>query len=195
DSFIPLKNETNEEWKDRITTEVKKAQARINKELGDDVNKNPKLLSYPYGEYNLETLKLVKKLGYISITQTSGPIRTDFDLNLINRFPMSEKLPNNDSFIRKINTLPMPIESVYPKEPILKKQNPPVLKIKLKKPLYGLACYLSSGEAIDFKYISKTEIEIQSSKPIKAPRGKYTCTAPAKDGRWYWYSHLWIVND
>ncbi|QFR49714.1 polysaccharide deacetylase family protein [Sulfurimonas lithotrophica] len=195
DSFIPIKNETKKDWKKRITNEIQKAQRRINKELGYDVNTNPKLLSYPYGEYNLETAKLAKKLGYVSITQTSGPISIDSDLNLINRFPMSEQLPNNDSFIVKLNSLALPIESATPQEPILQEKNPPILRIKLKQPLKNIACYLSNGDKIDFKYISETELEVQSNNPIKSPRGKYTCTAPAKDGRWYWYSHLWIVND
>ncbi len=62
------------------------------------------------------------------------------------------------------------------------------------KPLKNLACYTSNGEAITLKWISKTEIEVQAPKQLKPPRDKYTCTAPAKDGKWYWYSHLWIIN-
>lgn len=194
DFLLQQKNETDAIWKDRVTNEIEKAQSRIHEELGEDVNENPRLFSYPFGEYDLKTAKLVRELGYIGITQTSGPIGEDCDLRVVTRFPMAEAFASANSFISKLNTLPMPIESVSPNEPRIKEQNPPILRIKLKEPLQNIGCFLSSGEVIDFKWISKTEIEIKVNEPIKPPREKYTCTAPSENGKWYWYSHLWIVK-
>jgi hypothetical protein len=67
--------------------------------------------------------------------------------------------------------------------------------MKLKRELPRLACYLSSGEHIPLHWTSKTEVEIQSEEPLKPPREHYTCTAPAEDNKWYWYSYLWIIKD
>nr|WP_321268316.1 polysaccharide deacetylase family protein [uncultured Sulfurimonas sp.] len=194
DFLLQQKNETDEIWKNRVTAEIKEAQTRLHKELGADANENPRLFSYPFGEYDLKMAKLVRELGYIGITQTSGVVGEDCDLSAIKRFPMAEAFASQNSFISKLNTLPMPIKAVSQKETLIKDNNPPILRIKLKKPLKNIGCYISSGEAIGFKWISKTEIEIKANEPIKPPRDKYTCTAPSEDGKWYWYSHLWIVK-
>ncbi len=195
DFLLQKKHEKTQAWKKRITTEIQGTQLRLQKELGADVNENPRLFSYPFGEYDINLSKLIKELGYIGITQTSGPIGKNSDLEAIPRFPMAEAFGSPESFITKLNTLPMPIKSVSPKETILKEKNPPTLFIKLNEPLKNIACYISNGEAIKVKWISKTEIEVSANEPLKAPRDKYTCTAPAKDAKWYWYSHLWIIKN
>ncbi|MEA3554504.1 MAG: polysaccharide deacetylase family protein [Campylobacterota bacterium] len=193
-SLLPLNSETNKQWEKRISLDIQTTQLKLQKELGTTTNINPPLFSYPYGEYNTKIAKLIKKLGYIGVTQTSGAIDINSDLKILNRFPMAEAFASSDSFITKLNTLPLPIESVSLKEPILKDENPPSLSIKLKQPLKNIACYLSSGESIKIKWISKIEFEVKANKPLKSPREKYTCTAPTKDGKWYWYSHLWIIK-
>jgi poly-beta-1,6-N-acetyl-D-glucosamine N-deacetylase len=192
DYLLTKNNETDAEWRKRVTTEITKAQSRLQEELGVDTNENPRLFSYPFGEYDIKTAQLIKELGYLGITQTSGPIGGSCDLRVVTRFPMAEAFASPNSFVSKLNTIPMPIESVSNNEPLLKGENPPTLRIKLKKPLENIGCYISNGEAIDFKWISKIEIEITADKPIKDVREKYTCTAPSKNGKWYWYSHLWI---
>ena len=192
--LLPKENETDEAWEKRITNEIQRAQLRLQEELGVNTNKNPRFFSYPFGEYNMKTAELIKELGYIGITQTSGPISENSDLRALTRFPMAEAFANPEGFITKLNTLPMPIESVSPREPVLGEINPPKLRIKLKQPLKNLACYMSGGEAININWISQTELEVSTNTPIEPPRNRYTCTAPAGDKKWYWYSHLWIIK-
>jgi len=187
-------NETDAQWRERITTQVQKAQSRIHEELGEDVNENPRLFSYPFGEYDMKTANLIKEFGYVGITQTSGAIGHDSDLRMLTRFPMAEAFASPQSFISKLNTLEMPIESVSPNEPHIKEQNPPVLRIKLKEPLENIGCFLSSGEVINFKWISKTQIDVWANEALVGAREKYTCTAAAGNAKWYWYSHLWILQ-
>jgi len=192
--LLPRKDETDKVWTKRITNEIQKAQLRLQEELGVDTNENPRLFSYPFGEYNMKMAEILKELGYMGLTQTSGAIGERSDLRALTRFPMAEAFANAEGFITKLNTLQMPIKSVSQKEPVLKEDNPPKLRIKLKQELKNLRCYMSSGESIDVNWISKTEFEISSKTEIEPPRQKYTCTAPAEDGKWYWYSHLWIVK-
>ena len=33
---------------------------------------------------------------------------------------------------------------------------------------------------------------VAAGGPLQARRGRYNCTAPGPDGRYFWYSHLWI---
>ena len=190
---LQREDESGQEWKERMTYEIQKAQSRLQEELGEDTNENPRIFSYPFGEYDRKTTELLKELGYAGVTQTSGPIGEDSDIQRINRFPMAEAFASPEGFITKLNTLPMPIESVSPKGPLLE-ENPPKLYIKLKRPIENINCYLSNGEKIELKWLSSREFEISAEKEIEPPREKYTCTASAGDGKWYWYSHLWIVK-
>lgn len=191
--LLQRKNETESMWKKRMLQEITKAQKRLQEEFGEDTNEKPKLFSYPFGEYDLKTTELLKELGYIGITQTSGAISEDSDLRAIARFPMAEAYASEKGFMTKLNTLTMPIESVSENEPVFKGKNPPTLRIKLKEKLQ-VGCFLSNGEKIHVDWISNTEFEIAPVSALKPPREKYTCTAPAKDGKWYWYSHLWIIK-
>ncbi|MCK4874595.1 MAG: polysaccharide deacetylase family protein [Sulfurimonas sp.] len=190
--LLQKSGETDEAWEIRIKTEIQRAQKRLQEEFGADTNENPRVFSYPFGEYDLKTTELLEELGYIGMTQTSGPIGEDSDFRALSRFPMAEAFTN--SFVIKLNTLPMPIKSIFPIEPIVKEEHPPKLRISLSRALKNLKCYISSGEEIKVEWISSTEIEVSANAPLKPPRQKYTCTAPAENGKWYWYSHLWIVK-
>lgn len=194
DYMLPKEGEDEQSWKKRIRGEIEGAQKRLQEELGDATNENPKLFSYPFGEYTKESAEYIQSLGYIGITQTSGAIGMHSDTGTLPRFAMSEAYADMDGFTLKLKTLPLPIESVSSIEPLVKEQNPPKLTIKLKYPVKNVGCYLSSGRAIAVEWMSDREFSVQADEALKAPRDRYNCTAPSKDGRWYWYSHIWIVK-
>ncbi|MEN8304429.1 MAG: polysaccharide deacetylase family protein [Campylobacterota bacterium] len=194
DYLLSEKPESSKQWRSRIKSEIQGAQRRLHEELGDKTNENPKLFSYPFGEYDKNVIKLLKELDYVGITQTSGVFSSDTDLRTLPRFAMAEAYGNIEDFILKINTLPLPVKSLSPTEPIVRSNNPPLLELKLQRAIDNLQCYISSGEKIEIEWISKTELKMQAKNPLKAPRDRYTCTAPAKEGRWYWHSNLWIIK-
>lgn len=194
DYLLPKDSESKEQWQKRIRDEVENAQRRLQEELGEKTNENPKLFSYPFGEYTAKSADFIKSLGYVGITQTSGALDKDSDKRFLPRFPMSEAFGDMEGFVLKLKTLPLPIKEVLPKEPLVTSENPPTLALELKYPLENIGCYISSGEAINVELISDTKLKITAKKRLESPRDKYTCTAQAKDGSWYWYSHLWIVK-
>jgi len=183
-----------EKDKKDITDEILKAQKRLQDELGSSTNENPRLFSYPFGEYDQRVEAILEEYNYVGITQTSGAIGFDTDFRKIPRFPMAEAYASMESFITKLNTVPMPILSILEKNNIIKNNNPPKLTITLKEHLPYMQCFLSSGKKINHTWISQTELEIMADKELKGSREKYTCTAPTKNNRWYWYSHLWIIQ-
>jgi len=194
DVMLPKCGESKTVCATRITKEVQEAQKRLQEELGDGTNENPKLFSYPYGEYNMQTAELISKLGYVGIAQTSGPVGMESDFRALPRFAMAEAFADSDGFLLKLQTKPLPIYSVSPREPIVGKENPPILRMKLKQHLKDMRCYLSSGEEVTLDWISKTEVKIQAKRPLNPPRDRYTCTARVKDKQYYWYSHFWIIE-
>ena len=190
DYLLTKQNETQEEAKERITKDILQAQKRLDEELGE---KPIKVLAYPFGEYDLQTKEILKSLDIIGVAQNSGPMGLQSDLQALTRFPMAELFAKMAGFKTKLNTVEFPLKSITPKSPLVNTQNPPKLILELQKPLHGVSCFLSSGEKIDTKWLSKTSFEVSANKPLKGQRDLYTCTAPAKDGKWYWYSHLWII--
>ena len=192
--LVRASNRTSQAYKIYVKKEIEKCEVKIKKELGSYVCTAPKMLAYPFGEYDAKLIEIVKKLGYIGIAQNSAPISKESDFMALTRFPMSGGFGKMDAFILKINTLPLPIKSVKNENTIVNKNNnPPLLHVKLSKPLKTLQCFTSDGKKIGMKWLSDTEVQIQALQALKYPRNHYTCTAYVKNGVWYWYSHLWII--
>ena len=194
DFLLPRDNESGHAWKKRLKYEIQGAQQILQEKLGSSTNENPKLFSYPFGEYSVQTAEFIQSMGYIGITQTSGPIDMQSDTRTLPRFAMSEAFGDMDGFSLKLQTIPLPMASASPKEPLMFSNNPPILTIKLRYPIKKLQCYLGNGEELQINWISQTEFHIQAKDPLLIPRDRYTCTAPIDEYKWYWYSHLWIVK-
>ena len=190
DYLLRKSTQTREETRKRVLKEILLAQKRIDEELGE---KSVKMLAYPFGEYDLETKNILKKRNIIGVTQTSGPIGERSDFQAIKRFPMAEMFANMKGFETKLNTIEFPIIAVLPKTPLLQEQNPPTLIVELERPVANVSCFLSSGERVNIEWLSKTSFKAWASKPLQGERELYTCTAPAKNKKHYWYSHLFIV--
>jgi len=190
-----LNDESLEQWKTRVTSDIKRAQSRLQSELGNA----PMLFAYPYGEYNSELAKILKGMDYVAFGQNSGPAGIHGDLLAIPRFPMAEKFAALPDFIEKMNTLAFTIIRQDPWEPILSSSfNPPVLKLSLGNSdaqLDQLRCYVSGQGRTDVTWINRNDrvFTIQAKSPLPAGRSRYNCTAPSnQEERFYWFSHMWI---
>ena len=189
-----IKNPKN--YKKHVTKEIEMCEAKIEKELGKRVCIEPKMLAYPFGEYDVKLMKLIKSLGYVGIAQNSGPISQKSNFMALTRFPMSGGFGEMDQFKLKINTLPLPLENVSSQETLVNRSNnPPSLVLTLKKPLKDLQCFTAEGKKIKMQWIDEKTVKIQSEFPLLYPRNHYTCTAHAKGNAWYWYSHLWVMQE
>ncbi|QOP45655.1 polysaccharide deacetylase family protein [Sulfurimonas paralvinellae] len=181
--------------KQYIVDEIQKSQEKLEKELGNSVATKPKMLAYPFGEYDKNLMHITKELGYVGVAQNSGPISSESDFMALRRFPMSGGYGEMEQFVVKINTLPLPLLSVEDEDTIVdESNNPPLLTLSLQKPLKGFQCFNANGEKLKMQWMSDTQVTVQSSKPLAYPRDHYTCTAPTQNKEsWYWYSHLWVV--
>ena len=193
DYLTPKKGESTLEFQERIKGEVENAQSALQENLGNNTNENPKLLSYPFGEYTKESAGFIESLGYVGVAQTSGAMGFESDFKALPRFAMAESFAHMEGFVTKLGTLPLPLQKAEPFEPIVE-QNPPKLSVKLLHEVPKLGCYTSNGERIAVEWISPTEFVAQAPQKLQPPRDRYTCTAPTDDGKFYWYSHLWIIN-
>ena len=190
--------ENNQQWQVRIKNDIQRAQKRLKIELG----KAPKLFAYPYGEYNTALANIVNKMGYVAFGQHSGPASINDDTRALPRFPMAEKFAELNDFKQKINSLAFAIVEQTPWEPSINlDNNPPKLEIKLAKQsdmkLDQLTCFVSGQGRVAVKWLNRRErqFSVQATAPLPTGRSRYNCTAPSSEkGRFYWYSHLWVLS-
>ncbi len=180
-------------WKKRMRSEILDAQQRLQKELGATTNTDPKLFAYPYGEYDPDLARIVNGLGFVAFAQVSGALSEPLGIRALPRFPIDTEFDALDLFARRAVSLPMPLAKASPWSPVVDDENnPPRLSLSLARPLRGLVCYRSDGTRMKIVRKTSTHIILKAQAPLPKGRSMYTCTAPASDGAYYWYTHPWF---
>jgi peptidoglycan/xylan/chitin deacetylase (PgdA/CDA1 family) len=187
--------ESAAEWSARVKKDVEISLARLREELGS----RSRLFAYPYGEYNAALRKMVEEMGLVVFSQQSGPIWTGSDFAALPRFPMASSYAGMEQFTVKVRSLPLPVLSADPDDPLLPPEvSLPRLRLSLAPGDYrmdDLACYADGQGRIEAEWTDREGLllEVEAHGTLPAGRSKYTCTAPSRKGdRYYWYSHLWI---
>ena len=188
------KDETTEAWLNRVRRNIQSAERIIGQKTGQKL----KIFAWPYGETAPPLRKLIEQMGFVGFGQQSGAIGAWSDFTKLPRFPMGGVYAAMDSFITKVNTLPLPVNGKMPDSSLVDENNTtPVLQLTLADGDYQkdlLACY-GLGERLKISWLDadKTVFQIQSKKAIQPGRSRFNCTAPDQDGhRYYWYSHDWL---
>ena len=202
-SHLPRREQTEtlSQWRQRIATEISRAQEKIEEEIGSA----PKILAYPFGEYVVEIQKIAKRLGYIAFGQQSGALYEYGDLQAVPRFPFGGSFTELDDFIMKVNTKPMPTKRVefyrnkntQQKNLTVKEGEKPwlVLTLEDENLLKKINCFATGQGAITVEIVGN-QVWAQAKQPLKPGRVRYNCTAYAGEkGRFYWYTQQWLVTD
>ena len=190
-SFVSFLYLDKEQMREKIEEEIEGAQKKLRNELGDKYGSHIKMLAYPYGEYTNKIRDIVNSLGYVACAQMGGVVTTNTNLAEIPRFPMSQRFATKKGFVTKLRTKALPL-AYPPQSDHLVVQNPPVLTLALQRSMKNLGCFEASGERIEMQWLDPLHVRMQASKLLKPPRDHYTCTAKARDGKWYWYSFFWV---
>jgi len=192
-------DETQTQWLDRIEQEVLIAEEALYKNIPTNIKLGPaeKLLAYPYGEYDTNIQRVIKKLGYVAFGQQSGAAGSKSDFSALPRFPLSGIYSDHESFTIKINTLPLPIKN-EPRNPLLRADNPmPRLEMSFEETdinLRNLRCFGPEG-ALEIQTLDKHRASTRAITPLPIGRSRYNCTMPVPGSdpeRFYWFSQLWI---
>jgi hypothetical protein len=194
DSVIERRDgETDAAWRERIRADVARGWDRLSEEL-DPI---PAAFAYPYGEYDAASAALLQESGYVAFGQQSGAVGPLGDRRALPRFPMAETFGGMDSFRTKVASLPLPVESVRPWDPVVTTSRPRV-EIRLARSearLGELACYVSGQGRVDVQWGEpERSFSVGPAEPLGPGRQRVNCTVPGKDGRYFWFSHPWIVR-
>jgi biofilm PGA synthesis lipoprotein PgaB len=194
--------ESPADWRVRVRSGLLAAQERIAREIGAA----EPLFAYPYGEWNPDLADLVSELGWTGFGQQSGPAGAGSDFQVLPRFPAAGVYADPGGLTEKLRSLPLPLLAVSPRDPGVPlpagaaRARRPDLRLQLDPagaPWSGLKAWeAGQGEAVvSWESRSGGVVVVRAREPLAAGRGRTNVTAPSGlPGRWYWYSHLWIVG-
>ncbi|MBN1142461.1 MAG: polysaccharide deacetylase family protein [Deltaproteobacteria bacterium] len=187
--------ETEAAWRNRIRGDIVSAQTRFKDKLGLE----PRLFSYPYGEYLPQVLALLRELGFVgAVVQHSGVVSGQSDPFLLPRFPMGGGYGTVKGFSSKLRMRPLPVAAIHSAGPVLGAENPPLLTLDISPSdadLSRMRCFVNGEDAADIRSIPgfPGRFEIRARRMLSSRRTSYVLTAPSRTGReWYWFSQLWI---
>ncbi len=194
DHLLRRPGESEAQWRGRVRADLERAERRLQAELGAEALASPRLLAYPFGEFSAELAALARELGYVGAGQQSGAVGSGVDLRALPRYPVNERYGDLDSFRVKAASLPLPVVAARPWDPVRRDGQAPALELELgpgPADLAHLACYWG-GERLALERLGERAFRIAAAGALEGRRGRYNCTAPGPDGRYFWYSHLWI---
>ena len=190
-------DEPETRWQQRIGADIDKGWRRLTEELSGANKPFPGVFAYPYGEYDTGTAQQLTERGYIAFGQQSGAIGKLSDRRILPRFPMAEAFAGMDGFRTKALSLPMPVTEVIPWDPVTDDPLPEITITLDESParLGQLACFVGGQGKVDVSWIEPNKrFAVRPKKALAKGRQRVNCTAPRNDGRYYWFSHQWIVR-
>lgn len=174
--------------------ELAKSQERFRQELGAA----PTLFAYPYGEYSLEVQAVTRAAGFAAaFGQHSGAIGRTSNLYALPRYPMNESYGGMDRFRLAVNSLPLPVEDVTPRDnKLTPESNPPLYGFTVHEAVDGvggLNCFASGRGRVEVKTLFDQRVEVRLDQPFPPGRARINCTLRDDSGRWRWLGTQFYV--
>ena len=172
--------------------ELKVSNDRFLAELGI----RPTLFAYPYGEYNLGVIDLVKAAGFEAAFGQNSGIAHGYDgFFELPRFAMNEQYGNRERLELAINGLPLKVGEIVPADVVLS-ENPPLYGFTLASDMdqeRQLRCFNSKYGKLDVAIIGR-RAEIRMPGPLVGKRARVNCTMPGPEGRWRWFGRQFLTE-
>jgi biofilm PGA synthesis lipoprotein PgaB len=182
-------NENRAQWLERIKQEITAAQSQLETWLPQAP---PRWLAYPYGEYSPEVEALLGDMDFIGFTQQTGALGALTDWQAVPRIPVNRHYADWQSLGDKVRSLPLPVTGTRPDSGITDAARPElVLTLDGHWRERGVNCF-AAGQAMTPQWRDAGTLVLRAPEPLSAGRQRYTCTAPAGEGRFYWYSWMWL---
>ena len=172
--------------------ELELSNARFIAELGI----RPDLFAYPYGEYNLDVIDVVKEAGFVAaFGQNSGIMHGYNGFFELPRFAMNEAYSGPERLDLAINGLPLKANNITPEDMVLA-ENPPIYGFTLAAnmtPTSQLRCFNSKYGKLDVTILGR-RAEVRVPGPLPGKRARINCTMPGPDGRWRWFGRQFLTE-
>jgi len=162
---------------------------------------NPIYFSYPFGEYSLNFIEIIKKRFDFAFGQHSGVIDLSKNRLELPRFPINEKYGELKRFKSIVNYIPFYYKNIYPKETYLTdKNNPPDVFVEFfpeQDNLKNITCYSNENNKwrkskIHFENNQKLKILIEEK--FTTERGRINCSLNDTEG-WRWFGIQFVIKE
>jgi peptidoglycan/xylan/chitin deacetylase (PgdA/CDA1 family) len=110
-----LADESEADWRRRVSAEIAAAGDRLETEVGTHVTP---VFAYPYGEYTADVKAIVEAAGLYGLGQQSGAIGPGSDFLALPRYPVATGL-GLDDFALRAKSLPLPVTVSGPERHIV----------------------------------------------------------------------------
>jgi len=202
-SHAPLfhrpEGETRPRWRDRVRADLMDARVSLRDELGEAVHQSPPLLAYPYGEYSPALMSEVAELGFVAFGQQSGAIGVHANSLALPRHSFNQRYAEMDRFRVKVHSRALPVIEQAPLDPVRRDRAAPALSLTLAPSpdlqAGQLACYYRGERLLPQWDESGERFSVQGEAPVPVGRSRYNCTAPDGQGRYFWFSQLWVHGE
>ena len=181
----------------RLTIEENSEELKVsNERFLAELGMRPTLFAYPYGEYNLDVIGLVKDAGFeAAFGQNSGVAHGYDGFFELPRFAMNEQYGTRERLELAINGLPLKVNQLVPEDVVLA-ENPPLYGFTLSADMdkeRQLRCFNSKYGKLDVAIIGR-RAEIRMPGPLVGKRARVNCTMPGPDGRWRWFGRQFLTE-
>ena len=168
-----------------------------NKQFLKEIGQRPKLFAYPFGEYNLDVIELVKQAGFdAAFGQNSGIAHGYNGFFELPRFAMNEQYGTIDRLQLAIDGLPLKVDQIVPEDVVLSDDNnPPNYGLTLAPDIANdrqLRCFNSTYGKLEVNLLGP-RAEIRLPGPFAKGRARINCTMPGGDGRWRWFGRQFLI--
>lgn len=181
-------------------TDIQRDLARMIATFERALGSAPKVFAYPYGEAGLADMAAVRDAGFIAaFGQHSGAVGPLADPFYLPRFALNEQFGGSARFRLILETVPLPVISISPNDPVLH-QNPPTITLELVAPPSNLAdatCFGPTGKPLAAEVRANT-IVLTPIEHFPIGRARLNCTLqsvdPLTQGRWHWFGWQMIAG-
>ncbi len=182
-------------WRARLRGDIERAQALLEEWTGASL---PKFFAYPYGEHDPAVRALLADMGYKGFAQRSGALDGNVDWLDVPRIPVNRQFADWNGLGDKVRALPMPARGITPESGITDEARPAfTLTLPAGWHRRGLNCFARGAPAeLDWtRGEEQDRVQVKPARDLMPGRSLINCTASAGEGRFYWYSHLWMRRD
>jgi poly-beta-1,6-N-acetyl-D-glucosamine N-deacetylase len=187
-----LEGESEAQWLQRMRGEIEGAAAQLQAWTGE-----PPLpwLAWPYGEHDATLKAMLRDMGYLGFGQLSGALDAGVDWQNIPRIPVNRHQAEWRSLRDKVLALPFPIRNTLPEDGVTMALRPELLLIMDGDwRRRNIQCFIGRQVVQPVVRFADgvSQVVIRPPEDIPLGRSRYNCTASAGDGRFHWYSWVWM---
>lgn len=190
-----LPDETGQDWLARIREDIETGQQNLAQWIGEQPLP---WLAWPYGEQSAPLRAMLKEMGYLAFGQQSGALDADVDWQNIPRIPVNSMHADWSSLRDKVLALPFPVRTTLPADGVTREARP-MLTVLLNGDWRrrNIQCFAGGRLVAPVVRFSDgvSELTLRSASDIPPGRSRYNCTAAAGEGRFHWYSWVWMRRE